>query len=130
MNCIFCKIANKEISSEEFIYENDNFFSIYDINPALPGHALVISKKHYETILDVPATLGVELMDAIKNTSLKIIEKFQGEGMNVLVNVKKIAGQEVMHFHLHLVPRKKSDNAQLKFIDKDSGKSAELRDKY
>ena len=55
-DCIFCKIAKGELSSKK-IYEDDNFFAIYDINPIAKCHTLVIPKKHFETILDMPNTL-------------------------------------------------------------------------
>jgi len=128
-DCIFCKIVKGEIPTEKVIYENDNFFSIKDANPVLEGHSLVISKKHFETILNLPSNLGVELLDAIKNTSFKLLEEFNAEGINVYNNVNEAAGQIVNHFHVHLVPRRKLDNVVIKFIDKDSKKSIELRDK-
>ena len=74
-HCIFCKIASGEVSSEK-IYENDNFFSIFDVSPQIKGHALVISKKHFKTLLDMPNTLSLELMDCIKTTSLKLMKDF------------------------------------------------------
>lgn len=126
-DCIFCKISRGKISSKR-IYENDNFFSIYDINPALEGHSIVISKKHFDSFLDVPSSLGDELIDCIKKTIFKTSNKFKAEGFNLINNTKKIAGQIVPHFHIHIIPRKKSDNAILKFIDKDTQKSIELKD--
>ena len=127
-DCIFCKMANGEISAEK-IYENDNFFSILDQDPVFEGHSLIISKKHFETILDLPNSLAPELIDAIKSTSLRVMEKFNAEGINVVSNIKEAAGQVVNHFHVHIIPRKKSDRGKLKFVDKDSGKSIMLRDK-
>ncbi len=127
-DCIFCKIANGEIPSEK-IYENDNFFSIYDIHPALEGHTQVISKKHFPTMIDLPNTLGTELLDCIKNTTIELTKKYNAEGFNVVSNLNKSAGQIVPHFHIHIVPRKESDNGELKFIDKDTKKSIELKDK-
>jgi len=127
-DCIFCKIAKGEIPSEN-IYENDNFISVPDIDPCLPGHSLIISKKHFETTLDLPNSLGPELLDAIKSTSLKLMETFNAEGVNVHNNVKEAAGQIIPHFHVHIIPRKKADNAKLKFIHKNSKESAELRAK-
>ncbi len=117
--CIFCKLVSEK-NSDEFIYENENFFSIYDINPELKGHALVISKKHFQTIFDLPDELGRDLIDAIKKTGLKLMNKFNGGGFNVINNTNKVAGMIVNHFHIHILPRKKSDNAILKFIDKDT----------
>lgn len=126
--CIFCKIASGEIANEK-IYENKSFFSIYDISPALEGHALIISKEHFPNTLELPDSLGNELIDAIKNTSEILTEKFNAEGFNVIGNINEIAGQIIHHFHFHLIPRKKEDNAKLKYIDKETGESAELKDK-
>jgi histidine triad (HIT) family protein len=55
-DCIFCKIISKEIKSE-ILYEDDNFIVLNDIKPVALGHCLIIPKEHYETILDMPATL-------------------------------------------------------------------------
>ena len=126
--CIFCKIANGEIPTNK-IYENDNFFSIYDISPALEGHALIVSKKHFSNILELPDTSGQEFLDAVKKTSMILTKEFKAEGFNVIGNVNEVSGQIIHHFHVHLIPRKESDNARLKYIDKDTGESAELKDK-
>lgn len=104
-DCIFCKISRGEIPSQK-IYENDNFFSILDVEPKTEGHSLVISKKHFETLLDLPSTLGTELIDCIKNTSLKLIDRYKSEGFNVVLNNGEVAGQVVKHVHFHILPRK------------------------
>ncbi|MEK6830056.1 MAG: HIT domain-containing protein [Nanoarchaeota archaeon] len=108
-DCVFCKIASGEIKESKFIYENDNFFSMPDANPVTRGHSLIISKKHFETILDLPATLGIELLDCVKNTALKIIEKEKAQGFHVFNNNFSAAHQVVKHMHLHIIPRKKND---------------------
>ncbi len=105
-DCIFCKIANGEIPAN-LIYENDNFFSIPDKNQQIEGHSLIISKKHFENILDLPVNLGQELIDCIKKTSFKLIDEHKAEGFNIVVNNFEAAGQLVRHFHLHILPRKK-----------------------
>ena len=107
-DCIFCKIANKEISSKR-IHENDNFFSIFDLNPKVEGHFLVISKKHFENIFEMPSSLGSEFLDCVKKTAMKIMKEQKSEGMNVVVNTMESAGQVVKHFHAHILPRKKGD---------------------
>lgn len=106
--CVFCKIAKKEISAP-IIYENDNFLSFPDANPKIKGHSLIIPKKHFNTILDIPNTLGVELMDCVKNTSLILMQKHSATGFNLLSNNFESAGQVVKHAHLHILPRQKSD---------------------
>ncbi len=104
-DCVFCKIMNGEIVAHT-LYENDNFKAIPDANPKVKGHSLVISKKHFETVLDMPVTLGGELVEAIKGTSIQILKDNKAEGFNVLQNNFKVAGQAVPHLHFHIFPRK------------------------
>jgi len=78
-------------------------------NPKVEGHSLVISKKHFETVLDLPVSLGSELLDCIKKTSLELMKKFEANGFNVMQNNFEIAGQVVKHVHFHILPRKKND---------------------
>ncbi|MBT96809.1 MAG: HIT domain-containing protein [Candidatus Pacearchaeota archaeon] len=114
--CIFCKIIREEIPTKK-IYENENFLSIPDANPRVEGHSLVISKKHFENILDMPTSLGQELIDCIKKTSLKLMDEKKAKGFNVINNNFKVAGQIVKHVHFHIIPRKK-DDGEIKFINK------------
>ena len=107
-DCIFCKIAKGEIPSKK-IYENDNFFSIPDANKVIEGHSLVISKKHFKTTLDLPTSIGTELLDCIKKTTLKLLKEHKAEGFNIINNNFKVAGQFVNHVHYHILPRKKGD---------------------
>ncbi|MDP2628987.1 MAG: HIT domain-containing protein [Nanoarchaeota archaeon] len=107
-DCTFCKISLGEIPSKK-IYENDNFFSIPDIKPVAKGHSLIISKNHFETTLDMPSSLGQELLDCIKNTTLKLMKENNAEGFNVLNNNFESAGQVVNHVHFHIIPRKNGD---------------------
>lgn len=114
-DCIFCKIANGEIPAIR-IYENSNFFSVPDVNPKIDGHSLVISKKHFENILDLPSISGKELLDCIKNTSVILMKKYSSSGFNVINNNFEVAGQIIKHFHLHILPRKKEDGLNSKNI--------------
>ena len=107
-NCIFCKIAKGEIPSKK-IYKNDNFFSILDQNQEIKGHALVISKNHFKTIIDFPTTQSPELIECIKETGLKIIKQFNATGFNVVQNNFKSSGQIVEHIHFHILPRTEED---------------------
>ena len=111
-DCVFCKVVRGETPSTK-IYENDNFFSILNINPIAEGHGLVLSKKHFETMLDLPSSLGEELLDCIKKTAVKLIEKYNAEGFNVFNNNKEVAGQIIKHIHFHIIPRKKGDGLKL-----------------
>ncbi len=112
-NCIFCKIARKEIPSE-IIYENENFIAFPDAHPRVNGHTLIIPKKHFVNILDMPESLGSELLEAIKNTAGKFLKEKYIEGFNIIQNNFPIAGQIVMHSHLHILPRRKGDGFNFK----------------
>ncbi len=111
-DCIFCKIAKGEIPSEK-ILETDNFFAIKDIHPKTKGHSLVISKKHYQTLLDVPSSLFGEFLEAGKKLALQLLKEEKAEGFNLVINNYKVAGQLVPHIHLHILPRKKDDGFRM-----------------
>ena len=105
-DCIFCKIAKGEIPSEK-ILETENFFAIKDIHPKTQGHSLIISKKHYKTLLDMPASLLGEFLETAKILSLKLIDEEKAQGFNLVMNNYEVAGQLVPHVHLHVLPRYK-----------------------
>jgi len=111
-DCVFCKMANGEITIDK-IYENDNFFSISDANQKVKGHSLVISKKHFETILDLPSTMGQELLDCIKKTTINLMKKDKFDGFNIVNNNFEAAGQVVKHFHVHILPRRNGDDIEV-----------------
>lgn len=114
-NCIFCKIIRKEIK-ENFVDESNSFIAIFDKFPTVKGHVLVISKKHYVTLLDLPDRIGEELLSFTKKICGKILEEKFGDGFNIAMNNLAPAGQVVMHAHLHIFPRKENDG--LKFFEK------------
>jgi len=105
-DCIFCKIARGEIKGD-VIADEDNFIVMNDIDQSILGHCLVIPKKHYETILDMPATLGTELVDIAKKQSLRLIKEGKAEGIKLVNNNYEASGQFIKHFHLHIIPEKK-----------------------
>ena len=109
---MFCNIIKGDIPTKK-IYENENFFSIPDAKPIVEGHSLVISKKHFKTSLDLPNSLGTELLDCIKKTSLKLIDEKKIEAFNIINNNFKAAGQVVNHIHFHIIPRKKDDGLKM-----------------
>ena len=115
-DCIFCKIVKGKVPADK-VYEDENFIAILDINPEMEGHTVVLPKKHFKTLLDLPSTLGTEMLDAIKKVALKLIDENKAEGFNVVINNYKVAGQEVPHVHAHILPRKKDDRMKLKMIN-------------
>lgn len=104
-NCIFCKIATKEIPAR-LIAENDYAIAFLDANPAANGHTLIIPKMHCENFssCDDKYLMGVSLL--AKEVAKKIkVSPLKPFGFNFLSNEQKIAGQEIMHYHLHVIPK-------------------------
>ncbi len=102
-NCLFCKIASGEESSE-IVYQDDHLIGIKDINPQAPVHLLIIPKKHIGTLLEIEDS-DKELMG-----SVCIVGKFLGEendlemsGFRLVLNCGMGAGQTVFHIHFHLL---------------------------
>lgn len=111
-DCIFCKFISGEIKVN-IIYENDNFIAFPDANPQVKGHTLIIPKKHYVNFLDLPSTLGGELLDAVKAVAEIHFKDKSVEGFNIIQNNFPIAGQIVMHAHFHMLPRRKGDGFKI-----------------
>ena len=107
-DCIFCKIVNGEIPTKK-TYEDNNFIAFLDIKPKADGHTIIISKNHFRNLLDMPTTLGNEMLEAIKKVSLDLIKQKKGTGFNLIVNNESAAGQVIFHTHIHIIPRKKDD---------------------
>ena len=103
MNCIFCKIVNKEIPAN-IVYKDDNFLAFLDINPLSPGHTLVIPKKHYRWVWDIPLeeknglTLGNYFTVAGK------IANAQRKAFNQEMILSKVVGEDVPHAHIWIYP--------------------------
>ena len=107
--CIFCKIANGEIPSHT-LYEDEDCRIILDIAPATQGHALLIMKDHYENLWDLPEEKATKAFRIVKKMAMKLKDSLQCEGLNIVQNNGSVAGQTVMHFHIHMIPRYKNDN--------------------
>ncbi len=101
MECLFCKIINKEIPNYT-VYESDNVLAFLDITPKSAGHTLVVPKKHCTNIVD--GELNFDFYSELRNVSLILKEKLNFDGFNILVNNESIAGQEIMHLHFHIIP--------------------------
>jgi histidine triad (HIT) family protein len=107
--CIFCKIVNKEIPSTK-IYEDEKTLSFMDINPNNKGHCLIITKKHYETLNDIPENELKQLIVIVQKVSKAVVNATSCHGFNIVMNNKKASGQLVPHVHFHVIPRFENDN--------------------
>ena len=117
-NCIFCKIANKEIPGK-IVYEDDLCLAFLDLSQTTNGHTLVVPKTHYQNILDVDKEVLSHLIKVIKKLTNQIITNLDAKGANVLTNANEVAGQTVMHFHIHIIPRyNETDQIKIDFTDR------------
>lgn len=114
-NCIFCKIANGEIPSRT-IYEDDQFRVILDLAPATKGHALILPKEHYANLYELPEDIAAKVMRLAKKEVTLITKKLGCDGFNLMQNNGEVAGQTVMHFHMHMIPRYKHDGQRIAWI--------------
>jgi len=111
--CIFCKIINGEIPST-IVYSDESTFAFLDINPANKGHTLVIPKKHYETFNEIPTSEIWHLFEVVQKLSKAVEKGLKAEGYNILSSNRRLAGQEVDHAHIHVIPRFKGDEMQVR----------------
>ncbi len=118
-DCIFCKIAKGDIPSAT-IYESGDFKCILDVAPANKGHALIITKEHYDNIFQLDAETAAKIFSFATVAAKAIKEETGCEGMNVLQNNGEVAGQTVNHFHLHLVPRNTGDGVKMSWEPKET----------
>jgi histidine triad (HIT) family protein len=116
-NCVFCKIVKGEIPATK-LYEDEIALSFLDINPASKGHSLVIPKKHYPTMLDIPEMELAEIIKTVQRIGAAAMKATKADGFNIIQNNKEAAGQVVHHLHFHVVPRFKNDGLKLSFGSK------------
>ncbi|HEX6966024.1 MAG TPA: HIT family protein [Gemmatimonadaceae bacterium] len=115
-HCIFCDIIHgaAEVS---ICYEDATALAFMDIQPVNNGHTLVVPREHFESFNDLPADIAAHLFEVAMQLA-PVIRKVSGaEGMNLVVSSGEAAGQDVYHFHVHLIPRRAGDgfDVQLPF---------------
>ena len=103
-NCIFCKIVAKELPST-ITYEDDTLLAFLNINPVTLGHLLLIPKTHYRWFEEMPDELSSHVFNIAKQLT-KEMKKKEGTDYVHL----SIVGKDVPHVHVHLIPRKLSEN--------------------
>ena len=98
-DCIFCKIANREIPTQ-FVYEDEHVVAFNDLNPQAPVHFLVIPKEHYASINDVSdKEVFAQLMTGVQNA----VKKLGIKEYRTVINTGAAAGQTVFHIHVHVL---------------------------
>lgn len=107
-DCIFCQIVNRKAPAK-IIYENENVICFLPKKVEVYGHTLVVPKKHYADLYDIPANVLCELTKVAQKLTLEYKRKINATGMNFMHASGKDGQQSVFHFHFHLLPRFKDD---------------------
>lgn len=130
MTTIFTKIINRELPAD-IVYEDDAVIAFLDINPVNKGHTLIVPKIPFVNIFDANMAVLAHMMDISKKVSLALIETVGAKGVNLHMNNGEDAEQEVLHAHLHVIPRFNRGEAFLvrKHETYTEGESAELAKK-
>ena len=107
-DCLFCKIVKGEIPCSK-IYEDDKMIAFLDIRPTNKGHTLIVPKEHHLDLTEMPDDLLSAVAVLSKKIAKAVLTAVNADGVNIIQNNKGAAGQLVMHYHLHVVPRFSND---------------------
>jgi histidine triad (HIT) family protein len=115
------------ISKQGIIYEDEKCYVVLDKYPATKGHLLVIPRKHYKNMLETPKEVIDDAYEVAKKAALRLKDKLKPDGLNITTNIGKAAGQLIMHFHIHVIPRYEEGRKEAKFkFDRDHQITREL----
>jgi histidine triad (HIT) family protein len=103
-DCLFCKIISKE-QAAQVIYEDDAVVAVLDIFPRAIGHAVVIPKRHAETILELDSKEIGPVFDGVRKITQILKDKLHPDGFTIGINHGKVSGQAIDHLHIHIIPR-------------------------
>jgi histidine triad (HIT) family protein len=107
-HCTFCDLI-RGAAEVSIVYEDSTAIAFLDIQPVNPGHVLVVPREHYEVLQDIPRRVGAHLYEVATKLIPMIQTAAGASDMNIVVNSGAAAGQNVMHYHIHLIPRKDGD---------------------
>jgi len=111
-NCVFCHIASGKVPAKK-VYEDSECVAVLDINPATPGHVLLMPKEHHTVMFQMPEHLVGHLFVIAKGLSQAGLKAFQSKGTTIFAANGVAAGQRAPHFMLHVIPRMQGDNLAL-----------------
>jgi len=103
-SCPFCDLI-RGAGEVSMCYEDTDVVAFMDIQPVNPGHVLVVPREHYESLEDIPRELATHLFDVAMQLSPVVKHVGDADGLNILVNSGAAAGQDVFHYHVHVIPR-------------------------
>lgn len=107
-HCIFCDLI-RGAAEVSVCYEDARALAFMDIQPVNAGHVLIVPKEHYETLHDVPREVAMHFFDVAMRIAPVIRTIARADDMNIVVNSGPAAGQNIFHYHVHLIPRTAGD---------------------
>ncbi len=102
--CVFCKIVRKEAPAS-IVYEDTDVLAFMDIRPVSEGHTLIIPKQHWIDVFDIPEELLASIYKITKKIAIAVKKVNKADGVSIVQQNGKAAGQDVFHLHIHVIPR-------------------------
>ncbi len=124
-DCVFCKIVQGQIPAE-IVWQSPWAIAFLDINPANPGHVLLVLREHYATVDTIPPALFGSALQELPRLADAVMRATGAEGLNVVLNNGKVAGQVIDHVHFHLIPRRSGDSVTIRWEPGTYRDSAEV----
>ena len=103
-SCIFCRIVQRQVPAS-LVFEDEKVMAFLDIRPLNEGHTLVIPKAHYESIFDIPKESIAYLHGITKRIAIAVEKATKADGISIIQQNGKAAGQDIFHLHVHVIPR-------------------------
>jgi len=126
-DCIFCKIVEGNIPAA-MVWQDDGYACFMDRYPMNPGHVLVVPKKHYVFLFDMPLPVVGKLFEHVARITNAICKVLKPDGVNVGQSNGEVASQTVFHVHVHIVPRFKGDTRESFWPERKNFTVKELND--
>ncbi len=122
-NCIFCQIVSGRVPAKN-VYETPALLGLLDINPANPGHVILLTKEHYQIMPLIPDDAIGELFIGAKIVSQAILKSLQAQGTTIFAASGTVAGQRAPHFMLHIIPRTEGDGVGIEIPARNASHAA------
>lgn len=118
-NCVFCRILGGE-EMVSVVYEDDRTLAFLDIQPMSKGHTLIVTKEHFPTLFDLPEELAAHCLATARRIAPGLQRAMDAQAINIFSANGSAGGQDVLHFHLHLIPVREGEPFALQLPQPDA----------
>ncbi len=123
-SCILCRIVADELPAS-FVHRGATATAFMDINPVTTGHLLVVPNRHYPSLADAPVETFAHVMRIARRIAVALrVSSFEADGINLFLADGEVAGQEVPHLHVHVIPRTPNDGFRVQASAWDAARPA------